>query len=227
MYVNMLKHFNLMFAGVDIGPNCIVDHRGLTPEEQRDWIHHKHKLPMAQAFSMVLPGQFVQSHQPPVKNNVNVKQLLKGWKKVFTCRNLRYTLISHMRWLPRAGVKPQPWFNLPDGPKKMLAYVKDPGLNHLIAVREKIKWLKEDVVLIRFESLVNAEWDEQYATLDKLSNYLGVHPDYDRVLEEVGKKTMTSTGKLSTLDQYWNDELEEWFIENGGNTLNKKLGYEK
>ena len=225
MYVNMLKHFDLEFAGVDVTPGAIVDHRNLTPEEQRKQFKYTHKIRMEQSFKMVLPGQFVQSHQAPTDRN---KKLLAKWKKVFTCGNIRHVLISHMRWLSKTRVKPQKWYDLPDGPEKMLAYAKTkPGSMQLDVIRKKVGWLNRDVLLIHFESFVDAEWDEQYATLDKLSEHLGAHPDYDQVLEEIGKKTMTSTGELSTLDKYWSDDLEKWFVWKGGRKLNQKLGYDE
>jgi len=216
MYVNVLRHFNLVFTGVDIRGTSYVDHRGNDPQTQRKlWQEQNFKIvqqPIATSVKMIQPGQFVTSHMMP-----SLHPHVANCKKIFTFRNARTTLISAMRWNPKFDETK---------PTEMMRYITAEGAKHLSRIKSRLPWLNKDVYKIQFEQFVSGTEEERIIILDNLAKFLDTTYD-PQALEQIGSKTMTFTGKHSTLDKFWSDEIENWFIRNGGVSINKQLGYDE
>ena len=85
---------------------------------------------------------------------------------------------------------------------------------------------QQDVHVIRFEEFVTEDVHKSLGACNRLALYLGVqNVDALAAVQEVGGNTMTYTGKVTSLDDFWTDEMEEWFVEQGGVELNQMLGY--
>jgi hypothetical protein len=189
-------------------------------------------LHLSKSLGLVLPGQFAVGH---LECTDEVRARLAPFKAVFTYRNLRDAVVSHMRFMrdtSRGGPETQTWKDLPEGPEKMLRYLdSDAGASFFRQCRSMIDWpAVPGVFKLPFESLYGDHGERaQLGLIEALHRFLDVPGELadpgELVHDLIGKPTLTWSGRRTERGLYWNDAVEERFRSLGGHEINAALGY--
>ena len=127
-------------------------------------------------------------------------------KHIHITRHPKNTLISWLRFTGQELVEQVIIDNMQDIINEMTGYVG---------------WLSDESVCnVTFEELLTNEQE-----LVKISNHINIPLAYNH-FKRLWGGTNTSTGSPSNWKTYWNDELQYEWINQGGLTLEKTLGYE-
>jgi hypothetical protein len=132
----------------------------------------------------------------------------------------------------REGPGLQKYKDLPEGPDKLLRYLRYFGPWFFGVCRAMLGWLDQpEVFPVRFETLCgDAGEAAQLELVRTLVDFLEIPgcPREPRGLlrELIGRPTLTWSGQRSERAPYWNDEVEEFFRSFGGHLMNARLGYE-
>ncbi|MEM4655224.1 MAG: sulfotransferase domain-containing protein [Thermosphaera sp.] len=193
--------------------------------------------PLEESTKLILPGQFAYGH---IAYSFVHETVLQNFSKIFIYRNLRDILASYANYLTqirgadinlignivkRSGLEDK---------NRLLHYVLDEMDVHEVSYWQRIaKWRDvPDVFSVSYEELMGdygREYQEQI--LVKLSEFLGKEIDPDvasHVLtQSIGKPTVTYSGKRSLWQEYWDDTIENLFVNMGFRDINVLLGYEK
>ena len=212
----------------------VWDYRHRTIEEIRaDSFRYMVKMSLEQSLRLVRPGQFAVGH---VECRDETKQWLRGFKKILIYRDLRDALISQMRFLRdtnSGGASMTAWKDLPEGPERMAGYFRDEGdVGYMFAkYRGMAAWLREpDVLPVSFELLYGDRGREaQRSAVEAMRESLDVPAPTDGsddlMATLIGKTTRTWSGRRSSREVYWNDDIEKLFRAKGGHEINASLGY--
>lgn len=146
-------------------------------------------------------------------------------------RNLRDVLVSMYRFkqnkvLSKGGLDDS-WRAVSDNARfiSFLNYFADKDLCHIRLVAEMMT--KEiPGVSLSYEDMCSGKLSEDaQIKLEKFKP--GLSKDLISALnKEYGKSNPTFSGKKSSWQDYWNDDIEIWFVTSGFKELNLKLGYE-
>ena len=175
-------------------------------------------VPSEKVLPLVRPGQFLVSHFPC---NQEIVQQLKGFKIIFTYRNLRDVFVSLMRWV----AKKEGWERWPDGPPKMEYFLEKYGRHYLDNIRIMRDWvLQPHVLCLSFEE-IQGDFGvfRQTQTVQRILDYLNISLPSGEIPAIVkkclGKETVTFSGKRSSRKDVWSDKVEQFFTDNGVDEL--------
>lgn len=193
-------------------------------------------MPLALTLSLIQDGQFAVGH---IGYDQQIADLLKGFARFIAVRNARDALVSFMRFDerrlradPLKSPQSRHWIDAPDGPDKMRAFMDVHGPWLIGEFRATISWLQDGRgVVCRFETLMGDHGREmQLSTVQAILFELGLSSSVDaaKVLRTViGAETHTYSGTRSDVALYWDDQIEDRFLEFGGAVVNRALGYEE
>jgi len=214
--------------------NVAWDYRGRTIEEIRaDSFRYMVEMPLEQSLRLVRPGQFAVGH---IECRGDAKRWLRSFKKILVYRDLRDALISQMRFLkdtncggPAATLgwqcgKDRSKWRASSGPKltSTICFAKFRGM---------AAWLREpDVLPLSFEAFYGDHGRETQAlAVEKTREFLDApaptDTSNDLMAVLIGKPTRTWSGRRSSREVYWNDDIEDLFRAKGGHEVNASLGY--
>jgi hypothetical protein len=231
----VLRHLGCESIQMHLDHTVVWDYRQRTVEEIRaDSFRYMVEIPLELSSRLIRPGQFAVGH---LECCDKTKQLLRRFKKVFIYRNLRDALISQMRFLKdtnSGGPLAESWKALPEGPQQMARFFA--AQEHVTYMFNKFRamaaWLHDkDVLPVSFEAIYGDHGKEaQLATIEAMRQYLDApvptqSPD-TLMAALIGKPTRTWSGRRSSRDTYWNDDIERLFHANGGREIDASLGYD-
>ena len=157
-----------------------------------------------------------------------------GVKVLVAVRDLRFLLVSHLRYLTeidRQDSFRQAWFDVKDASERLRAH------NHayaevLLKLFEGIlMWTRHRNVtakLVRFEDFNTPDGCPAHAPSMELERFLGLPEktlNEDLIRWAQASKTMTRNDVRTQIEPIWNDRVEDGFISDGFAALNQKLGY--
>ncbi len=157
-------------------------------------------------------------------------------KILLAVRDLRLVTVSYFRWLARLGYipipgKPEGYFpNSNDLTSDMLLNYLN-GLQLILPfsfAEAYVKILNDPFVrLVRFEEMTSPDLEIMRKPAEAIAEVTECPlEDVLKVMEAAnGWKTRTYSGHLSQLGDFWTQEVENRFIELGGDVLNEQLGY--
>lgn len=221
------------------GYNIVDDYRGISDEEMHvDPEKVRIYLPVYLITSLLKNGELVVGH-------IESKEVIYEIKKqdillIYLVRNLRNVLVSLYRFKYNK-VKPNDsipndyyWRKVTKDKERFKAFLLvyfEYDLSHIKNIAslicEENEREKDNVIIIRFEDLVNLKLGNEIKK--KISH---IHRDLFKFIEiglkkALFTKTSTFSGKISNFEELWDDEVEEFFEISGLKKLNQLLGYEK
>ena len=207
---------------------CFSDYRGHTIKEKLDmFTDYTVKMPFSLQTQLIESGQYLLGHLP-----FYCVEFIKDEKFIVTVRDLRTVFISLLRFaqrrLPYAHTA---WYSLGCTEEALYTFICSPeGQELIVAATELCRWVQNyPEHVLRFEDLSQPETDG-YA---KIVNYLGQQTGLDSTtvtaaIERArGTETKTWSGKLSVLEDFWSERIEEQFRLLGADVLNEQLGYDR
>jgi hypothetical protein len=212
----------------------LSDYRTASLREARDEYHRfTAPLHLSRSLGLVLPGQFAVGH---LEHTEEVRTYLGPFKTIFTCRDLRDAVVSHMRFLgatTRSGRESRDWKALPEGPEKMLPYLDTAdGAAFFQLSRAMLGWATDPSAFkIRFETLYGDRGQEALSRLiEALHRFLEIpdrltHPG-ELIHELIGSPSITWSGRRTRRSFSWDEVVEERFRSLGGYEFNAALGPE-
>jgi hypothetical protein len=193
-----------------------------------DYLAHHVALPIDASAPLVQPGQFWVGHFEVAL----CREALRDFLKVFMIRDLRFALVSYMRWLSnpgRGGAAADAWRQLPDTQEKFLPFFESHGRQYVGWCREIVGWLDvPEACLIRFEDITGLGGEAKMtAAMSALASRLGATDATvgQAIRQSLGQATKTYSGRYSTLEGIWSTRIEDAFAAAGGRELNALLGY--
>jgi hypothetical protein len=182
-------------------------------------------VPSDRVLPLILPGQHVVSHFP---FEAATLAQIERFKKIFTYRNVRDTLVSTMRWVARKGKlagSPEGWESLPDTPAKMEQFLERHGGEYLWGVKCMREWANQPGVLsLSFEQLLGDFGEaKQRQAVQRIGELLHL-PITENTIDEalkkcLNKETLTFSGKRSSRDDLWSVKVEKFFTDYGADEL--------
>lgn len=207
---------------------CFMDYRRRTAEEKPAYFKEDTiKISFALQVQLIDHGQYLLGHLP-----FYCVEFIKDENFIVTVRDLRTVFISLLRFaqlrLPYAHTI---WHSLGCTEEALYTFICSPEAQELIvAATELCCWVQNyPEHVLRFEDLSQPKTDG-YA---KIVNYLGQQTGLDSTtvtaaIERArGAETKTWSGKLSVLEDFWSERIEEQFRLLGADVLNEQLGYDK
>lgn len=228
----LLTKLGAVSVEMHFSPDGLDDfRRTIVRSRTEQYLRRRVKVPFTTAVSLIRPGQFGVGHIPhqPV-----TAAAVRDFSVVFTKRELRAILISHMRMVQAPGRfnwLAEGWKTLPDGQPRMAGYMRVVGPSIIKLQRDMVGWIdRPGVSAISFETLLGDYGEEaRIQAVSELGRACGLDLNRAEVLaalqDSVGKPTRTFSGERSSLDRYWDAACESQFVALGGPALNEKLGY--
>ena len=188
---------------------------------------------MSRSVKLVTNGQFAIGH---IEHSTEYEKHLDDFAMIFGVRELRSVFVSWLRFFcqgrivdPNSGPqKEKKWRDLSDPHQRMQVFLEIHGEFLLDWIRAMPGWLRyPQALIVRFEDLTTA--GKYNDTCRQISRKVGLDITQEEAicaLESVlFKESLTWSGKLSLLEEYWSDEAEEIFCQLGGDEMNRELGY--
>ncbi|RKY47270.1 MAG: hypothetical protein DRP88_04870 [Candidatus Neomarinimicrobiota bacterium] len=226
----LLKELGLVSTGLHIvaDGSGFTDYRFVSVDEgRRNYRNYVYKVPFDQVVKRVKPGQFIVGH---LHCNDYTKGCLQNFKKIFIVRELRHCLISHMRFLKETGredLSGFEWHRKSEKKEVMASYLREYGKIFYSMVVPLMDWMgSAGTLVLRFEDILAVSGVETAKKVPlMLKDFLRLKDGMVDLRKFLFRKTLTWSGKLSSLKEYWSDEAEAYFEEFGFDKLNKFFGY--
>jgi hypothetical protein len=237
LFGEFIKNLGFVDAGIHIegrGGASFTDYRFIPLHEARQNPHlPTQSSPLAETLELILPGQYVVSHLQ-ITDDLPAAAL-SGFKLVFAYRNLRDCLVSLLLFLERTAggaAALAPLARIVDKPGKTLYLLGRHGRHWLdeVALIMNIQ-NRGDVLRLKFEDATNAD-DARVRTrlAHQVTAFLGIDLDAMAsariLLQTLEAQTLTKSAGRTSIDAYWNAEVEREFARLGGCDLNRQLGYD-
>jgi hypothetical protein len=154
------------------------------------------------------------------------------FKQIFTCREIRDSLVSHMRFVAtRKNKRFDVWTSIPDDRQRLIRYLQTTASDFTRIAEPALGWLHEPHVLsVRFERLCGSEGAEaQRREFQRIVEHLEIGDrvivDQNLIQRIIGAETTTFSGNHTNHAALWSDQAEEIYRQIGGDRLNAALGY--
>lgn len=239
LIAKLLENLGLVDCGVHIATNHIGDNRFADEKVLRvEPGRYMVPIPMERSMPLIYPGQFAFGHIPCFAKE---EFLLRDFKKVFSFRDMRDTIISLVRYDSSRKHKALrgerlalygKFKEIPMGSDKIKQWYLVWGKEIADLARSMVPWKERgEVFQLKFEVLMGDEGREtQFALLRDLCGFLGLNVTDDKMekalVDSIGAETLTYSGKRSSYNDWWNEELEDLFTHYGFKELNRIYGYE-
>jgi len=225
LFAELLSAIGVQPVNIHIATYGFQDHRCPREQAVAHYAEMSRKIPCDKVLPLIRSGQFLASHFPCTPE---ILRQLKRFKIIFTCRDLRDTFVSQMRWLAKRGQQsgaPESWAKLPDGPAKMERFLEKHGDHYLDNIKKMRDWVVQPGVLsLSFEE-IQGDYGvlRQTQAVQRIVDFLGiplVPEQIPQVLtKSLGKNTWTYSGQRSCRQEFWSDLVESFFWENGAREL--------
>ncbi len=202
---------------------------------------YKINITLDKSLRLLNDNDFAVAH---LNHSESTKETLKLFNilQFFLVRNIRDTLVSHMRFLEdfRRISRPASWVKEHNKQKKFFGYLNTIGTSYINGILKQIKWVNENnVLIVKYEMLVGDYGEsQQVSIIHKMLTALNNSNSYQSptvksathalsILKNnvLGKPTRTYSGSRSYSDDFWSEDSEMFFREHHGYNLNQTLGY--
>jgi hypothetical protein len=238
LIAKILENLGIVDCGVHIAIDHIQDNRFADEKvlKREAWKYYV-PIPFKISTKLIKNGQFAFGHIPYYPEG---EQMLRGFKKIFTFRELRDIIISLVRYYDSREqnyAKPErrrlydAFKAAPMGNEKFRAWYAMWGKEFADLIRNMFPWKdRGDVFRVKFETLMGDEGREaQFSLLRGLGGFLELDITDDMIEktlnDSIGTETLTYSGKRSSYEDWWNDDLDELFARYGFKDLNGIYGY--
>jgi len=228
LMAELLKTLGYRWTGMHLAEKGYSDYSGADIfEARRNPNRFARNEPLSTSLTRIQPGEFAVGHLPFKED---VLQATARFTRLYLTRDLRTALISYMRFMHstgRLGAEQLSWYSIPDLRKRLVVFLSTTA-PHLLEwfYRCMEGWSELDGTMqVRFEDLT-AGGEQAIRVVDSVAKLLGAK-DYDArsVLQSIlGAETITKSGRLTRISDYWSLEAEKRFIEIGGPELSARLG---
>jgi hypothetical protein len=157
-----------------------------------------------------------------------------GVKVLVVVRNLRFLLVSHMRYLTeidRQDPLRHEWFEVEGASERLRAHNHAYAATFLELFEGILAWTRQQSVpaqIIRFEDFNTPDGRPARAAAAELERFLCLPKEAlneNRIREAQGTKTLTRNDVRTEIEPIWDDRVERAFVSDGYAALNEKLGY--
>jgi hypothetical protein len=157
-----------------------------------------------------------------------------GVKVLVAVRNLRFLLVSNMRYLTDTDRQDRfrnEWFDVEGASERLRAHNHAYAANFQQLFEGILAWTRQRNVpahLIRFEDFNTPEGRPAPAAAAELERFLHLPNatlNESRIREAQATKTLTRNDIRTEIAPIWDDRVEAGFISDGYAGLNEKLGY--
>jgi hypothetical protein len=215
-----------------LSESFLSDYRFKSFEEMRQrYKEFSRVVPLKDSVRLIKPGQFAVGHLRYSPENV---EILGDSILVFSHRELRQALVSHMRFymLPGRGGSDDSWKRIEDGQERMVEFLRRWG-EELISGshRPLVGWKSHPAAyVLRFEEAMgDFGIEKSIACIGGMLAHAGMRlqPEEVRAIlqQAIGSETQTYSGARSTLDAHWSEEAERLLRPFGGQEVNDAFGY--
>jgi len=228
LVAELLKALVYRSTGMHLAEKAYTDYSEAEIQDaRRDPGRFARSEPLDKSLTRIQPGEFAVGHLP---FNEATREATTRFKRIYLTRDLRTALISYMRFMHstgRLGAEQLAWYPIADSRKRLIVFLTTTApylLNRFYQCMAG--WTElDDVLHERFEDLT-AGPAKATAVIDRVAAHLGVSGyDGPTVLQTIlAAETITKSGRLTRLREYWSPDAEKRFIEIGGLELNARLG---
>jgi hypothetical protein len=232
LVAELLTRLGCVATKLHLSSGVLSDYRSATIREMREeFARFTVQLDVSDVLPLMLRGQFAVGH---LHCTNEIQASLQACKNLFVYRDLRDALVSFVRFIGDTGRGGQPaeaWRHRPDSPEKMLLALDQLGQTFFDTAVPMLGWLgAKGVLSVKFEALYgDLGPDVQRRLVEKIHDFLDLTTslgDVEALLRDlIGAPTKTWSGKRSSKNEFWNDEVEERFRSLGGHDANARLGY--
>jgi len=159
-------------------------------------------------------------------------------KILLAVRDLRLVAVSFCRWVIHLGffaVSDENSGHFPANSELdsslMLDFFKKDFFQGVLAATRSYIWIRQEpfIRLVRFEELVSPDREVMRPSAEAIAEVAecSLEEVFQALEKTNGEKTATYSGQLSQLGNFWTQEVEDRFIELGGDVLNERLGYSR
>jgi hypothetical protein len=184
-------------------------------------------MPVAGGLRGVPAGQSVATHLPPF---VFPDLRFLGFRVLWLRRDLRDVLVSHCRWARASGrAEGETWTRCAEGPEQLAGFLAAHGPSISLRIVLSAQWaLFPGAMPMSFEELTRAQGaEESCEILRPLASFLGVSVLDDELAQALDSTlktpTLTSSSARSRWREWWSDEVEGFFVDEGLDELNRRL----
>lgn len=192
---------------------------GLLREGRRDPARFRVDTPLADAITLVGPGEFAVGHLPRTRA---IEKLLAPCAAIFLKRDLRDCLVSRLRFDLQTGRRDRfgdaEWTRCPDPRRRLVLFLRDRGPALLDEIRGIARWRDHpEAHTVSYERLVARDLDGLLGA--------GRHELDDAVGRALAAETLTRSRGAGGAPDLWSPPAEAVFEALGGAVLNGQLGY--
>lgn len=215
-------------TGMHLAETAYTDYSGSQLDDaRRDPGRFTRSEPLSASLTRIQPGEFAVGHLP---FNAEVVEATALFKRLFVTRDLRWALISYMRFMHstgRLGAQNLAWYPIVDLRKRCYVFLQTTAPYLLRRFYQGMAGWSQlaDVLPVRFEDVVS-QGELATRAVESIARFLDLaNCDAPRVLRaSLAAETITKSEGLTQLDDYWSREAERTFIAIGGPELNARLG---
>jgi len=225
-----LKQLGYYWTGMHLFDAGYTDYSTATLDEARSdptRLHCNEDLNIA--VKRIGPGSFAVGHLGCKESVLNRTD---GFKRLFLHRELRTCLVSWMRFYTktkRLAVEDEAWFSITEPREQFFAFLRARGeflVEHRF--RPMVGWkFYPGTLAIKFEDLIDSEGRASQA-IEEIARFLDapITNGNDIIQRSLSTDTITRSPSLTRLEEYWSSEAEEWFINQNGPEINRRLGHQ-
>lgn len=208
--------------------HCFSDYRGHTIREKLDnFTDYTVQMPFFLQTQLIERGQYLLGHLPYF-----CAEFIKNEIFIVTVRDLRTVFVSFLRFAQRRRhYANTAWYSLGCTEEALYTFICSPEARELIGpATELCRWVENyPEHVLRFEDLSQPESDGYCKIVDYLGRQTSLGPTAVAAAIERARGTETKTwsGKLSVVEDFWSERIENQFKLLGADVLNERLGYNR
>lgn len=233
VFLNMgFTQGSISFKGNDI----FIDYRNVNNKKDYLFKSEQSTLPYPLIVNLTSPGNVYAGH---VANPDHVRLVHRNDKILMSVRDLRVSLVSYVRMIVYAkslfkelGEKEKGFpVNSELTSELFSTHWNTPYFDEVFSsAKNCVELMNEPFVrVLRFEELTSTDPEILKKPAEAIAEIAecSVTKALALLQEANGQKTNTYTGHFSELGNFWNQDVENKFIEFGGDIINEQLGYSR
>lgn len=229
---SVLEFLGLEFTGLHLQTSHFTNYAGASYLVAR---YHpellKKNVPLWKSLKRIKDNQFAVGH---IAFSTRNRLTLATTPKILQVREVRSCLVSYFAFLRETGRQKsaaKEWFHIEDLQNSFAEFLVDQGRARIQMYAALARWKTEaQIPTVRFEWLKEGDYTSLARTFNKarLLKREVVEPAVAQAVESAfAAQTVTKSesNRTSMFGEVWTETAEEFFIDNGGVSVNLQLGY--